>query len=100
MKGDQSGRNRRKEMLMAFSRRRLFQYLALTGGCNTASEAAEPAIGLDMLRIVAVAHGTKMSDERLRVIKPVVEQRFSELRAIRDFEIDDRVAPTVEILRK
>jgi hypothetical protein len=85
---------------MAFSRRRLFQYLALSGGCSAASEAAEPAIGLDVLRNVSAAHGTILSDDRLRVIKPVVEKRFSELRAIRDFEIADNVAPTAGILRK
>jgi hypothetical protein len=85
---------------MAFSRRRLFQYLALTGGCSTASEAAEPAIGLDMLRNVTAVHGTNLSDDRLRVIKAVVEQRLSELRAMRDFEVDDSIAPTPGILDK
>ena len=85
---------------MAFSRRRLFQYLALTGGCSTASEAGEPAIGLDMLRGVTAVHGTNLSDDRLRAIKAVVEQRLSELRAIRDLEVDDSIAPTPGILDK
>jgi hypothetical protein len=85
---------------MALSRRRLFQSLVLTGGCSTASEGAEPAIGLDMLRHVTAAHGTNLSDDRLRLIKAVVEQRLSELHAIRDFEVNDSIAPTAGILDK
>jgi hypothetical protein len=87
-------------MVMAFSRRRLFQSLILTRGWGTASEAVEPAIGLDMLRHVTVAHGTNLSDDRLLLIKAVVEQRLSDLRAIRDFEFDDSLAPTPGILDK
>ena len=85
---------------MAFSRRRLLGYLAVTGGCTRASGAPQPEAGLETLRNVAAAHGTPLSDDRLRVIKPVVEQRLSELRAIRDFEFDDSVAPTPGILYK
>ena len=85
---------------MTVSRRRLFQSLTLIGGCGTAAEGAEPAIALDVLRNVSVAHGTNLSDDRLRVVKPVLEHRLPQLRALRDFEIDDTVAPTQGILDK
>ncbi len=84
---------------MALSRRRLFQYVALTGGCSSAAEA-DSAPGLEMLRNVSAAHGIKLSDERLRVIQPVVGQRLSELSGMRDLEVDDRIAPTPGILYK
>jgi hypothetical protein len=85
---------------MTVSRRRLLQSLALTGGYTTAAEGAEPAISLDVLRSVSAAHGTNLSDDRLRVVKPVLEHRLPQLRALRDFEIDDSVAPTQGILDK
>ena len=34
----------------------------------------------------------------LRVVKPVLDNRRSQLRALRDFEVDDSVAPTQGIL--
>ena len=86
--------------MMTVSRRRLFQSLALTAGYGTAAEGAEPAITLDVLRNVSAAHGTNLSDDRLRVVKPVLEHRLSQLRALRDFEVDDTVAPTQGILDK
>ena len=83
---------------MTVSRRRLFQSLALTGGYRGAAGGAEPAITLDVLRSVSAAHGINLSDERLRVVKPVLESRLPQLRALRDFEVDDTVAPTQGIL--
>ena len=83
---------------MTVSRRRLFQSLALSGGYSAAAGGAEPAITLDVLRSVSAAHGTHLSDERLRVLKPVLENRLPQLRALRDFEVDDTVAPTQGIL--
>ena len=85
---------------MTVSRRRLFQTLALTAGYSTEVDAADPAISLDVLRSVSAAHGTNLSDDRLRIIQPVLENRLLQLRALRDFEIDDAVAPTQGILDK
>jgi hypothetical protein len=85
---------------MTVSRRRLFQALALTAGYSTEAEGAEPAIALDVLRNVSAAHGTNFSDDRLRIIQPVLEHRLPQLRTLRDFEIDDTVAPTQGILDK
>ena len=85
---------------MTVSRRRLFQSLALTGGYGTAAGEAEPAITLDVLRNVSATHGASLSDDRLRVVKPVLEHRLPQLRALRDFEIDEAVAPTQGILDK
>ena len=83
---------------MTVSRRRLFQSLALIGGSGTAAEGAEPPITLEILRDVSAAHGTNLSDDRLRVVKPVLEHRLPQLQAFRDFEVDDSVAPTQGIL--
>ena len=84
--------------MITVSRRRLFQALALTGGYSTKAAGAEPSITLDSLRTVSAAHGANLSDDRLRVVKPVLEQRLSQLRSLRDFEVDDSVAPTQGIL--
>jgi len=83
---------------MTVSRRRLLQSLALTGGYSTAAEGAEPVIALEVLRNVSAAHGANLSDDRLRVVQPVLERRLPQLRALRDFEVDDTVAPTQGIL--
>ena len=67
---------------MTVSRRRLIQSLALTGGYGTAARGAEPTITLDVLRNVSATHGASLSDDRLRVVKPVLEHRLPELRAL------------------
>lgn len=78
----------------------MFQSLALAGGCSTAADEAESAITLEALRNVSAAHGISLSDDRLRVVKPVLEHSLPQLRALRDFEVDDTVAPTQGILDK
>jgi hypothetical protein len=83
---------------MAVSRRQLVQSLALTGVYNRVAEAAEPPITVDVLRNVSAAHGSNLSDDRLRVIAPVIKNRLAKLQALRDFEVDDSVAPTQGIL--
>lgn len=79
---------------MAVSRRRLLKTVALAVGSRTAVEAAEPTTSLDILRNVSAAHGTNLTDDRLRVVKPVLEQRLPQLQALRAFECDDAVEPT------
>jgi hypothetical protein len=90
--------------VMTVSRRRLFQTLALAGGYSTGysteAEGAEPAMALDVLRNVSAAHGINLSDDRLLVVKPVLEHGQPQLRVLRDLEIDDTVAPTQGILYK
>jgi hypothetical protein len=85
---------------MAVSRRRLFKSVALTVGCRGAVEGADVTVNLDVLRNVSAIHGTNLTDDRLRVIKPVLEKSLPQLRALRDFEVDDSVAPTQGILDK
>jgi hypothetical protein len=80
---------------MKVSRRRVLQALALTG---TAAEGAEQGLSVDALRHVSAAHGTNLSDDRLRVVQPVVDRRLTQLRALREFEFDDAVEPTEGIL--
>jgi hypothetical protein len=79
---------------MTVSRRRLLQSVALSTGFGATIEGAEPAITLDVLRDVSLFHGTNLSDDRLRVVQPALEYHIAELRAFRDFEADDSVAPT------
>jgi hypothetical protein len=83
---------------MAVSRRQLVQSLALTGACNRLVEGAEPPITVEVLRNVSVAHGCNLSDDRLRVVAPVIKNRLARLQVLRDFEINDSVAPTQGIL--
>ena len=84
---------------MAINRRRLIQTFALTGGaCNKLVKGAEPAISVEVLRNVSVAHGSNLSDDRLRTVAPVLKSRVARLQALRDFEVDDGVAPTQGIL--
>jgi len=78
---------------MKISRRRLFQSLAVAAGSGGAGEAAEPALSLDVLRDVSAFHGTHLSDDRLQILKPVLEHRLEALQPLRDFEIDDSVVP-------
>ena len=82
------------EDFMAVSRRQLFWFMALSGGYSAAADAAEPAATLDVLRSVSVAHGSGLSDARLRVIQPVLEHRWPQLRALREFEVKDAVEPS------
>ncbi len=86
--------------VMNSSRRRLLQSLALAGGYGTAAEGAEPAITIEVLRSASAVHGTNLSDDRLRAVKAIAERRLPQLRALRDFEFDDSVAPTQGILDK
>jgi hypothetical protein len=81
---------------MTVNRRRLLQSLALTGG--SAVGAPESTVTLDVLRNVSAAHGTNLTDDRLRIIKPVLEHNLPQLRELRAFEIDDAIAPTQGIL--
>ena len=83
---------------MAINRRRLIQSLALTGACNKLVEGAEPPITVEALRNVSAVHGSSLSDDRLRVVAPVLKSRVARLQMLRDFEVDDEVAPTQGIL--
>lgn len=67
------------------SRRRVFQSLALTAAAGSAA-AATP----EQLRAVGNAHGLPLSDERLRLLAPILERREAQLKTLREFEIDDR----------
>jgi len=83
---------------MTVNRRQLLQSLALAGGYSAAADGAEPAITLDALRNVSAVHGAGLSEDRLRIAMPVLEHRAPQLRALRDFEVDDTVEPTQGIL--
>lgn len=85
---------------MAATRRQLFQQSLVLAGGYSAADGAEPAITLDALRKVSAAHGISLSDDRLRVLKPVLEHRLPQLQALREFEVDDTVEPTQGILDK
>jgi len=69
-------------------------------GAYGTADAAETETSLDALRHVSAAHGVNLTDERLRVVKPVILQRLPQLLALRNFEIDDAVSPTPGIIDK
>jgi len=83
-----------KERHMTVSRRRLLASLALTSDLSASAQSLSPDAGLDALRHVADSSGTHLSDDRLKILKPVLERRQAQLRTLRDFKLDDMVAPT------
>jgi hypothetical protein len=85
---------------MKVSRRRLIQSLALAAGPGAAAKAAETTISIEVLRDVSTFQGTNFADDRLRTIKPALEHRLDDLRALRNFAFDDSVAPAQGILDK
>ncbi|MEO8126337.1 MAG: hypothetical protein ABJF23_11645 [Bryobacteraceae bacterium] len=85
---------------MTVSRRWLFQSLAIAGVAGSGTEAPGAEISLDALRSVSEAHGVGLSDDRLRVLQPVLEARLPQLQSLRDFPIDEIIAPTQGILDK
>ena len=81
---------------MKVTRRRALAPLLAAG--SVAGPAQQPAPSLDALRHVANAHGLTLSDDRLRLLQPVLENRKTQLNALRALAIDDAVAPTQGIL--
>ena len=79
---------------MTENRRRLLQYFALTAAYSPLTTAQDPATTMEALRQVATSHGVNLTDARLLVLKPVLEQRKAQLRMLRDFQIDDAITPT------
>jgi hypothetical protein len=79
---------------MAVSRRRLLHAVSLTGAGVAAAQPPQPAAVLDPLRNASAAYGIDLNEDRLRILEPVLVRRFTQLRTLRDFEIDDAVAPT------
>ena len=79
---------------MIASRRRLLQSFVVSAAYTPAAEVPDAIITIEALRHVSEAHGIHLGDDRLRVVKPVLEQRKSQLRTLRDFAIEDAVAPT------
>ena len=85
---------------MIINRRRILQTLAIggaSGGLSASGQEPEPSV--DAPRSVATAHGVQLSDERLRVLRPVLDRRQQQLQALRDFAIGDNVAPTQGIIQ-
>ena len=85
---------------MPVDRRGLLKTLGLGGALYRPAEAQDSAVSAGTLRDVSDFHGTNLSGDRLQVIQPVLERRRSQLRALRDFELDDSVAPVQGPLRK
>lgn len=82
---------------MTVARRRLLQALTLAG-FDTAAAAQDSTLTLEALRSASRLRGTGLSDDRLQILKPVLERRFAQLQALRGFEIDDAIGPTPGIL--
>src|SRR5881394_2998841 len=73
---------------MSLSRRSLARSLALGGGLAGQASAQQSS---NDLGIVAAAHGVNLSEERGRVLRPVMERRKTQLKALRDFDVKDSV---------
>ena len=85
---------------MTISRRRMINVAAITVGAGTPVAGAESGISLGTLRNASALNGLHLSDDRLGLLKPVLEQRMPGLQRLRAFELDDSVAPTQGILDK
>ena len=83
---------------MTVSRRRIFRSIALSSGTCAVGQGQAVDASSEALRQVAVAHGVNLSDDRLRIIKPVFANRKLQLQTLRDIEVSDAVAPTQGIL--
>lgn len=81
---------------MNANRRRFVGSLILSGGSGLAA-ASPAAVDLESLRAVSEAHGLRLSDERLSVLKPVLDSRQGQLQALRDVTLSDSIAPTTGI---
>ena len=88
-----------EETVTRVSRRRLVQSLALTGATNTIVEAEEPSINVEALRSASEVNGSRLSDDRLRVLAPVLKSRVARLQTLRNFEVDDAIAPSRGVRR-
>jgi hypothetical protein len=85
---------------MTIARRRLLQALALAGVPPAEIDAQATTLSVEALRNASLLHGIQLSDQRLEVVKPVVERRLAQLKALRDFAVEDAVGPTEGILVK
>ena len=86
-----------------FSRRRLLQTLSLVAAQNTVAcrqPDQERNFSIEVLRNVSTMHGSRLTDERLEAIRPVLERQLSQLDAVRRFELDERVEPATVFLAK
>ena len=86
-----------------FSRRRLLQTLSLVAAQGTVAcrqTDQERRFSIEVLRNVSTMHGSRLTDERLEVIKPALERQFSRLEAVRRFELDERIEPATVFLAK
>lgn len=70
---------------MTIGRRRALKTLGIGGALAPATHAQDPAAPCLPAR--------DLPAERLRTIQPALERRRTQLRALRDFEIDDSVSP-------
>lgn len=93
-------RKKRKKTRMAVSRRRLFKTVAFTVAFGPPAKGADPALSLEVLRNASTLNGTNLSDDRLRILQPVLEQRQGQLQGLRAFQPADTIAPTPGILEK
>jgi hypothetical protein len=73
---------------------------AITVGAGTPVAGAESGISLGTLRNASALNGLHLSDDRLGLLKPVLEQRMPGLQRLRAFELDNSVAPAQGILDK
>jgi tRNA A37 threonylcarbamoyladenosine synthetase subunit TsaC/SUA5/YrdC len=86
-----------------FSRRRLLQTLSVVAtqiavACRPTDQEHDSSI--EELRNLSKVHGSKLTVERLEAIKPLLDSQFSQIEALRRFELDERVEPATVFLAK
>lgn len=76
---------------MPTTRRRLLPAFGLAALAPAAAQ--ESGLSTQALRGAAEVRGEPLPDDRLRVLQPVLERRRGQLKSLRDFVVDDAVAP-------
>lgn len=76
---------------MTTTRRRLFPAVGLAA--LAPALAQESGLSLPSLRGAAELRGEPLPDDRLRILQPVLERRRGQLKPLRDFVVDDAIAP-------
>lgn len=87
---------------MSPSRRRLLQSLALVAAPTLAcrQKGQEHKLSVGVLRGASTVHGSALSDERLEAIRPALERQLTAVEAVRGFDLEESVEPTLVFLAK
>lgn len=74
---------------------RMLGALGLNSAATTELMAQAPTPGVDALKCALAIQGRDLSQEQLDVIRRALQRNLEQFQAVRDLEIDDRIAPLV-----